>query len=108
MDINLSHLSSASVDYRSLFTLLKIGLDTRVDLSLASWLSWQYLAKFLQHLGNHGSHVQAAATQSKCSFHPTTTISTSFHNRNAETNLHAEFAKNYENGFWRCWRLFCN
>ena len=23
---------------------------------LASWLSWQDLAKFLLHLGNHGSH----------------------------------------------------
>ena len=25
-------------------------------LLLASWLSWQDLAKFLLHLGNHGSH----------------------------------------------------
>ena len=28
----------------------------RLTLSLASWLSWQDLAKFLLHLDNHGSH----------------------------------------------------
>ena len=84
----------------------------------ASWLSWQDLAKFLLHLGKHGSHVkilikillrkylfqdrilsrwtkfwdykkntissvQATETQSKGSFHPTTTISTRFHNQTA-------------------------
>ena len=27
-----------------------------LTLLLASWLSWQDLAKFLLHLGNHGSH----------------------------------------------------
>ena len=27
-----------------------------LTLLLASWLSWQELAKFLLHLGNHGSH----------------------------------------------------
>ena len=27
-----------------------------LTLLLASWLSWQDLAKFLLHLGNHGTH----------------------------------------------------
>ena len=27
-----------------------------LTLLLASWLSWQDLAKFLVHLGSHGSH----------------------------------------------------
>ena len=40
--------------------------------------------------------VQAAETQSEGSFHPTTNISTSFHNRNAPTcrkNLHAKLCE---------------
>ena len=38
---------------------LLIALDSLLPgltLLLASWLSWQDLAKFLLHLGNHGSH----------------------------------------------------
>ena len=35
----------------------KFGLIFAIyTLLLASWLSWQDLAKFLLHLGNHGSH----------------------------------------------------
>ena len=37
----------------------KVVLNEKVPgltLLLASWLSWQELAKFLLHLGNHGSH----------------------------------------------------
>ena len=30
--------------------------SSRVDPLLSSWLSWQDLAKFFLHLGNHGSH----------------------------------------------------
>ena len=82
--------------------MLVFGLPV-LTLVLASWLSWQDLAKFLLHLGNliilrsylitmdkllrlqknTIPSVQAAETQSKGSFHPTTTISTRFHNQNA-------------------------
>ena len=36
--------------------LLKTCSLPGLTLLLASWLSWQDLAKFLLHLGNHGSH----------------------------------------------------
>ena len=32
------------------------NLEPGLTLLLASWLSWQDLAKFLLHLGSHGSH----------------------------------------------------
>ena len=35
---------------------VKQSLPEELTLLLASWLSWQDLAQFLLHLGNHGSH----------------------------------------------------
>ena len=41
---------------RVLRVTLQLFSGPRLTLLLASWLSWQDLAKFLLHLGNHGSH----------------------------------------------------
>ena len=63
------------------------------------WIPWQDLTKILHYskivsyhngqnskiIKNTVTSVQAAESQSKGSFHPTTTISTTFHNQNAST-----------------------
>ena len=47
-----------ALNYYAQGILKIVHLDYKPGLTLllASWLSWQDLAKFLLHLGSHGSH----------------------------------------------------
>ena len=53
---NFDAISGVKIYIRTFHVISEVLWVPGLTLLLASWLSWLDLAKFLLHLGNHGSH----------------------------------------------------